>query len=64
MKRVKLVVNNLTSEDPFRNREDVADKFGGHFGDVFLIISRLTALTESCCLPTSLRLVVEVAVER
>ena len=43
MKRIKLVVNNLTGEGPFRNCEDVADKFTGHFGDVFLVISRLNA---------------------
>ena len=39
MKRIKLVVNNLTGEGPFRNREGVADKFAGHFGDVFLVIA-------------------------
>ena len=38
-----MVVNNVTSEDPFRNREDVADKFAGHCGDVFLVTSRWNA---------------------
>ena len=58
MKRIKLFVNNLTGEDPFGNREDVADEFAGHFGDVSLMICRLNALIESWCLPNSLRLVV------
>ena len=64
MKRIKLVVDNLTSEGHFRNREDVADEFAGHVGDVFLMICRLNALIKFWFLPTSLILVVEVAVER
>ena len=46
VKRVELVVHDLTSEDAFGNREDVTEDFVEHFGDVLLMIYYSHVLTE------------------
>ena len=45
--RIKLIVNNLTSEDLLRNREDVVEKSAEHFGDALLSYVAWLLLTMS-----------------